>query len=314
MTNYDEQLKQLRQQVSRKQHLEKTLRELHSQREPLLRKVQELESIKISEQADVDRLEGRSLAAFFYNVVGKMDEKLDQERQEAYAAAVKYDAAARELDSIDEDIERHRAELLELNDCEARYDKLLAEKQAALKAAGGTYSEEIKAIESRITYLEHQMDEVDEAIAAGKRALSCADSVLDSLGSAENWSTFDLFSDSILTDIAKHNHLDNAQHKIEQLQVALRRFKTELADVGSIRADMHVSIDGFLRFADYFFDNLFTDWAVRDKISQSKSQVNHTVSQIQSVLCKLDGMMDADQAEWKQLHDELDELVLKAQL
>ena len=27
------------------------------------------------EQADVDRLEGRSLAAFFYNVVGKMEDR-----------------------------------------------------------------------------------------------------------------------------------------------------------------------------------------------------------------------------------------------
>ena len=53
---------------------------------------------------DVDRLEGRSLSAFFYNVIGKMDEKLTQEKQEAYAARVKYDAAARELAGIEEDL------------------------------------------------------------------------------------------------------------------------------------------------------------------------------------------------------------------
>ena len=80
------------------------------------------------EQADVDRLEGRSLAAFFYNVVGKMDEKLTQERQEAYAARVRYDAAARELAGSEEDLARCHAELEELDGCEERYAALLREK------------------------------------------------------------------------------------------------------------------------------------------------------------------------------------------
>ncbi len=314
MTNYDEQLKQLRQQVSRKQHLNAALSELAPQCRDLMEKVSRLEAIKLGEQADVDRLEGRSLASFFYNVVGKMDEKLTKERQEAYAAAVKYDAAVRDLEAVEQDMARYKAELLELNDCEARYDRLLAEKQAALKSAGGRYSEEIRAIEGRISYLEHQMDEIDEAIVAGNRALSAAEQVVGSLNSAGNWGTWDMLGGGLISDIAKHSHLDDAQRKVEHLQVELRRFNTELADVGSIRADVQISVDGFLRFADYFFDNLFTDWAVMDRISQSKNQVHSTISQLHRVLTRLNQMMDADQKEWKNLHDELNELVLKAQI
>ena len=37
-----------------------------------------------------------------------------------------------------------------------------------------------------------------------------------------------------------------------------RRFKTELADV-EITADLQITVDGFLKFADFFFDGLFTD-------------------------------------------------------
>ena len=314
MNNYDEQLKELRQKVSRKKHLEKSLSELKAQRGPLAQKVNDLEAIKISEQSDVERLEGRSLSAFFYNVIGKMDEQLDKERQEAYAAAVKYDAALRELNAVDSDIARFTAQLTELNDCEARYDKLLAEKQAALKARGGAYSDELSAIEARITWLEHQMDEIDEAIAAGNRAMNCAEDVMDSLTRAGNWSTFDMFSDGIIADIAKHGHLDEAQRRIEYLQVELRRFKTELADVGSIHADIQISIDGFLRFADYFFDNLFTDWAVRDKIAQSQNQVNHTMREIHGVLARLNQMMAQNQREWKQLQDEKTQIIVNAKI
>ena len=40
-----------------------------------------------------------------------------------------------------------------------------------------------------------------------------------------------------MADLAKYEELDNAQEQVEQLQVELRRFKTELADV-EITADL----------------------------------------------------------------------------
>ena len=106
MTYYDEQLQRLQAQTARAKQLESMLRELRSQQAALSARVQELEAVKRKEQVDVDRLEGRSLAAFFYNVIGKMDERLDKERQEAYAARVKYDAAARELEAVESDLRR----------------------------------------------------------------------------------------------------------------------------------------------------------------------------------------------------------------
>ena len=101
MTNFAEELKLLQFQMTHKQRLEAMLKELRSQYTPLKEKTAQLERIKLEEQRDVDRLEGRSLAAFFYYVAGKKDAKLDQERKEAYAARVKYEAAVRELEAIE---------------------------------------------------------------------------------------------------------------------------------------------------------------------------------------------------------------------
>ena len=85
MNGYDQQLKELLAQCARKKKLEASAAELRRQRDTYAARAEELKEAMREEQADVDRLEGRSLAAFFYNVVGKMDEKLTQERQEAYA-------------------------------------------------------------------------------------------------------------------------------------------------------------------------------------------------------------------------------------
>lgn len=311
MTYYDEKLKALQEKISRSRQLTSMLKELRSQRDTIAARVRELEAIKVDEQADVDRLEGRSLASFFYNVIGKMDERLNQEREEAYAARVKYDAAARELEAIDGDIQRCESELSGLRGCEREYEATLREKANAVKSEGGARAEEILKLEERHAYLESQKKELREAISAGNSARSTAESVLSSLDSAEGWGTWDLLGGGLLADMAKHSHLDEAQGAIERLQSQLRRFKTELADV-TIHADMQVNVDGFLRFADYFFDGLFADWAVMDKISQSQSQVQSTKSQIDSVLSRLNSMMSAAEREQAQTKSKLDALVLEA--
>lgn len=313
MTYYDELLKRQQEQIARSRQLTSMIEELRGQRDELSERVCKLNAMKLEEQADVDRLKGRSLAAFFYNVIGKMDERLDKERQEAYAARVKYDAAARELEAVEHDLNRFEAEYHELRGCEQAYENTLKEKAAAVKATGGDNAEEILKLEERSAFLKSQKKELGEAIAAGDAALSTTEQVLDSLNSAEGWGTWDLLGGGLIADMAKHSHLDEAQGRIEELQSQLRRFRTELADV-TIQADMQVSVDGFLRFADYFFDGLFADWAVLDKINQAQSRVLDTKSQIENALSRLDGMMGAVEQEQTQVKNKLVALVLSAQL
>ena len=81
-----------------------------------------------------------------------------------------------------------------------------------------------------------------------------------------------------------------------------------------ISADMQVNIDGFLRFADYFFDGLFADWAVLDKIGQSQERVHSTQRQIESVLSRLGTMQHSVEQEQAQLQNKLNSLVRDAKI
>lgn len=244
MAYYDEQLQLLQQQTMQKKRKESKLKELYTQHEVLSTRADELRKSKLDAQADVEHLEGRSLTAFFYAVIGKKDEKLDKEREEAYAARVKYDVIARELFAVEEDIRHNETELIQLRGCEQQYEKMLKDKADAIKAIGSQEAVKIFRTEERITYLENQMNEIKEALIAGETALSITNRILASLGSAEGWGTWDLLGGGLLTDMAKHGHLDEAQKQVEYLQVQLHRFKTELTDI-TIHADMQVSIDSF---------------------------------------------------------------------
>ena len=269
MSDFNKRLDELCEQVARKKRIEKMIESLEGQCGPLERRANELYNLKCREQADVDKLEGRTLSAFFYEFIGKKDGKIEKERLEAYEAQIKYDAAARELEAAREDLEKYRRELTSLKHAEAQYKRLLDEKKAAIKASGTPKAYELIEADEEYSRLCATIRELDEAIGEGTRARNIAEHVGKLLSKAEDYGMWDVMGGGILADAMKHSDLDDAQGAVEELSVQLRRFKTELADV-NIEADFHVDIDGFNRFADYFFDNIFTDLDILDRRRTSK--------------------------------------------
>lgn len=305
-----DQLHTLHRQVLRKPQLEAKLRELESQKQEFTRKIIPLRDAYEKEQADVQKLAGGSLTNYFYQVIGKLDEKLDKERREAYAAKVKLDAAERELSGITGDYDRLSAQLREINLNLPLYRQAISEKQVFLKESGTDTAEKIEKLESRLAKKQEQLEEIKEAICAGTGARSTAKKILSELENADGWNTFDILGGGgIITHMAKHSHLDEAQNQVQRLQTELRRFKTELADI-DINANLQVSIDGFLRFADYFFDGLFADWAVGDRISQSRDAVSNTLRQIEHMLSRLIDLQNNAQRETERIQANLEDIII----
>ena len=305
-------LTELQARVAMKPALEAKLRELQNQRREYDREAISLRVAFRKEQEDVEKLEGRSLANYFFQVVGKLDEKLDQERREAYAAKVKLDAAERELAGIEADISGIQTQLNEIRVADTQYKEALEKKRAMLKSSGTAAADQILGIEQKIAVLEAQKKEIKEAISAGYSARGTADRILSELDSADGWNTWDMFGGGgIITHMAKHSHMDEAQDLVSELQSKLRRFKTELADI-NIQANMQVNVEGFLRFADYFFDGLFADWAVGDRISEAQSSVMSVRHKIEQAMHKLTDMEQAAEKQIAALKAKIEELVIHA--
>ena len=197
MRKYDERLEELRQQIARKNSLEGILKTLRVQKQELEEKVSELEAIMIKEDADVQKLEGRSLASFYYTIIGKKSHLLDKERQEAYVARVKYDTVAKELEAVKADLESSEREFHSLRWSEDDYQQALKEKAKAIRLAGGLKAEKVIELEETILYIENKKKELKEAITAGKRARSIADQIIFHLDDADKWGTLDLVGGGI---------------------------------------------------------------------------------------------------------------------
>lgn len=305
----NQQLHEAQAQMAEKNRLEARRRNLQKQLEPLEEKERALRSRRYAEQADVDRLQGRSLANLFYAVTGKMDEKRRVEMREAYEAAVLHDAAVQELESVQADLRSTASALHAVSGCERRYEQALEQKKQLLCAQGGADAQRIEQIEKALAACATARREIEEAIRAGRQAQSIAQAALQNLDSAGNWGTWDLIGGGLVSDAIKHDHIDNAQTQIEQLQVQLRRFRTELADV-EIFADMQVRTEGFLRFADFFFDDLVSAWVVLDRVNQSKAQIEQVQQQIAGALHRLETMLDETERTALRLEGEQNTILL----
>lgn len=304
-----EQLKLLRKKLEQKELLEGEIARLYEQKSRFDRNVISLQVAYRQEQEDADRLDRKSAVNFLHNMMGKLEEKQEKERREAKLAKEKLSAAEWELEQISQKICAVQTQLAELHTVQQQYQALLQERYLFLKGSGTQEGEQILRMEQCVKDLENRKREIQEAISAGNRARGTAHKILSELEDADNWNTWDLIGGGgILTHVAKHGHLDEAQDLVGVLKGNLRQFKTELADI-QISADIQVNAEGFERFADWFFDGLFVDWAMGEKISASVDSVTGIRDQISRIMDRLGEMEQSVNQEIAKKKAQLEELV-----
>lgn len=311
MNDINERLERLQLQMYEKRRLENESASLESRLTELNKHIANLDYNRKKEQNDVDALESNGITAFIYRICGRLDTKIKKETQEAIAAQAKYEAALSEMNAISHELELRIQKMQSVRDSESLYNSALQEKKQSIKDSNSPTAARLMEIEHEIISLQHKRRELDEAISAGHTSSVMADDVMSSLSDANDMSTWDMMGGGLISDLLKHSRLDEAQVKINCLQVQLNRFKTELSDI-DISGDVQINIDGFLRFADYFFDGFFVDWAVKDRIHQSQSNIERVKQQILNIIRKLENMLSCTENRIAQLCFEMESLIRNA--
>ena len=309
MRDYQKELHAVRERIAQHRENLRVLEQLQKQEIEYQEYLRTCEWQYREEQKDVDRLERLSWSSVWASVKGSKDEDLDREKAEAWAARVKLQEAQRQLEEIQREIadRRSRAD----DDCEAVYQKLLREKEAEYRQTNPAFAAKMADIERRELELATQRKELNEALYAGKRVLTQIHAALDKLSSAEGWSTWDLMGGGMLADIMKYSNMDEAQHLMESVQSDLRRYQAELADVAQT-ANFNLRADGFTWAMDIWFDNIFGDWAVRDRIVQSGRQLEDVEYRIRSMQDRLEEQLSGVQRTMEMLQQEREETVRQA--
>ena len=310
-TEINKQLEEAQQGVFRLHKIDSMLKGLKDEQLSLERKVSELKATLDKEELDVKKLEGNSLAGVFYFVLGRLEERLENEKKEALGAKLKYDQAVRDLEDVKHEISKLCSERMNYMDCERKYESLYAAKRDMLIKSDPDRAQKLLDLTEQLNKSKNALKEIREAISAGRSVLSSLEKAMGSLDSAEGWGVWDMLGGGLISDLAKHSHIDDAKYEAEQAQILLRRFRSELADI-KIGDDIHIETGGFAKFADFFFDGLIADWFMQSKIKNSQESVSQAESQVQSVLSKLSSLESRESSRIKKVETEIKELITKA--
>ena len=304
-------LEEAQQGMLRLQKINSMLDELNSQKTTFTIKVSELKNSLEKEEFDVDNLEGKSVSHMFHAILGNFNEHLEKEQKEALAARLKYDQAARDLETVNDQISKLVSEMAQYQSCESTYHELYEKKKEMLLQSVSKVADRILMLSDQIRGINNHINEIKEAIQAGNQVISHLDNATTSLSSAKGWGTWDMLGGGLVADIAKHSHIDKATSEVKESQRALLLFRTELADVRFLN-NVGIEIGGFSKFADFFFDGLIADWNMQSKIHKSQDSVDETKSQVQQVLDKLKSMKNEESFQVEQLEQKVKDLITQA--
>ncbi|WP_341229059.1 hypothetical protein [Nocardioides salarius] len=260
--------------------------------------VAEARSRLADERADVERLESFSPTRIWAGLRGSRESDLDREQAEQRQA--EYTVAVVELrrDRAREACASLRAAYDALGDVVARRSAALDAKQAWLLETGGPQAEELAQVAADLGAIRSTTTELVEALEACDIALDTLAQADNLLSSARGWSTADTFFDGgLLTDMVKYDRMDQAQALMRRADDALSDLGVELADVG-MEPVGGVEVTELVRAFDVWFDNIFSDWAVRERIGEAAARVAEARGAVGEVRRRLvDRLLQAESRE-----------------
>ena len=129
--------------------------------------------------------------------------------------------------------------------------------------------------------------EVDEALAAGRRALTALEDAAKSLESAKRWGVWDILGGGLVSSAVKHARLGDARESIASARAELAAFSRELEDVREI-ASLDLGISDLAAVFDIAFDNVLTDLMVQSQIDKASDRVGQAIRQVRAAVGRLE--------------------------
>ncbi|MEG3632634.1 hypothetical protein [Micromonospora palythoicola] len=264
--------------------------ELRRRMEEMTAQLAALRARHAREQEDVERLEGLSLTRVLVSLRGARDDTLARERAEAEAARYRVAEAEGRLAAIRREHTAAEARLRQLAAAPSTYAAVLDDKERYLRDSGDPRRAPLMELADERGRLTGETREVSEAIRAAHTAWHALSQVRDKLGNASGWSTYDtFFGGGAISSAIKHSRLDEAAQAAAHADRCLAVLRTELADVPGVALTApQLAVDGLTRFVDVWFDNIFTDLAVRDRIKQAEQNVARSMQLVRQVQARLE--------------------------
>lgn len=258
--------------------------------------VQRFSRIMKKEEEDVHQLDKRGLQSLFQSILGNKQEALEKERQEYLMAVLQFQGAKKNLAALKFEKEVLEKQLSGLFQAEINFDNLFKKYEKSLASQLDIKAKaKIKAIDLRILNHEERIAEIREAIRAGKKAEKVLTKIIEDLSEIKTWgNTYlarkkkEIYGGGNAAD-AKKKFLYHAKNDAQKANILLEHFEIEILDIyKQFKLDYRQYIKSFTNFLEIFYDNLITDWIVKEDIKNTSYAIETIHDKVLRILAMLE--------------------------
>ena len=254
-----------------------------------------------------EKLETRSILNFLRDFTGKREELLKQNIEKIAQIELKLVEAKLMQKDLRNDLQSvmQKKSVINEESIQQQLKEIRTKMQVWLMAHASHISDQLTQLIDEELLAKRLLIEIDEAITAGIRAEECLRAAAEKMRDADAYSTWDVLGGGFFVTALKHSALDESNSAIHEAQIALQRFKNELLDIQEIRhEEMYVNVDGLVHFADFVFDDIFSDWIVHSKIGKAQNQIMKTLDDVIGTIHDLRMKINAVNEKQQQLFDQ----------
>jgi chromosome segregation ATPase len=247
------------------------------------------------QEKDVERLEHLSLTRVLAALHGARQDALAREQAQADAAKYRVAQAVQRLEAAKAEVSALEERQVQLAGAPQAYADALAAKEQYLTKSADPRGPRLLALAAERGRLTAELTELQRAGRDAGAAIQALTEVQDRLGTAANWSTFDTYFDhGMVANAIKHNRIDEAAHAAQEADQRLSALRTDLSDLGGYDPTApRLEISSGFRFADIFFNNIFTDLAVGSQIRDAQNNIDRSLQQVRTLQDRLTDQTDA---------------------
>ena len=150
------------------------------------------------------------------------------------------------------------------------------------------------------------LQDLKDAVQAGEAAQVQLRAMTGTLESAREWESWE--RGGLLSVVGRTAGLEEVQAQGGEIRQALSRLRTQLARVPQEKVP-GADLEGFLAFADYFFEGVFSDLFSHAGLERAQGEVENILCEVDTLMESLREGLDALQAKEQALRQERETLL-----
>ena len=222
-----------------------------------------------------------------------LEEESDQMRSRYFKRFMQYKALLKEKELCEYEHSVLATQEKKIQDLEGPLKKLIREKEEELVTENREIAYDILAIRENIIFLKLLIEEMDEALEYGEKAIKVLEAMIEDLKSVKSMDRMEMYGQGRYSSMSKLAYIEKAQRDIDMAYNWLQRFNLELRDISvEQKVDYFDEMHQYEKFIDALYYALLNSSLIHEAIDDSIGKL--------SLVCK------SVQHNLKQLHQDIE--------